>query len=80
MNTLFDRTSVQSAGCVEYVGIVRVKILSGQHIGGNIPLKSLPYVCIALGTQVLKTKLGTDKRNPTFQEVFFLTHMQHLHN
>ena len=65
-----QQPSGPTAGAIEFVGILRVTIVSGKLLGGGLQLASLPYVCAGLGTQVFKTKPGTkDKKNPIFQEV-----------
>lgn len=64
-------THTQMAGSVEFIGLLKVKMVSGRGVGlgSGVSVMSLPYVCVGLGGQVFKTKPGSDKENPTFQEV-----------
>ena len=68
--------TMQTAGSIEFVGILKVTMISGKSLSGpkappDLQLQSAPHICVGLGTQVFKTKpaKGRDKNNPVFQEV-----------
>lgn len=69
--TIATQTSV---GEIEFVGIVRVTILSARDlVDADILGKSDPYVVAVLGRQRFKTKVISNSLNPDFNETFMFS-------
>ena len=67
-------TTQTSVGEIEFVGIVRVSILSARDlVDADIIGKSDPYVVAILGRQRFKTKVISNSLNPDFNETFMFS-------
>lgn len=63
-----------SVGEIEFVGVVRVSIISGRDlVKADIIGKSDPYVVAVLGRQRFKTKVIPNSLNPDFNETFMFS-------
>lgn len=73
-DTSSSAPATKSVGEIEFVGVVRVQILSARDlIKADIIGKSDPYVVITLGRQRFKTKVVKCSLNPNFNEAFMFS-------
>lgn len=57
-----------TAGMVEFIGILKVKVLSGTNLAVRDMLSSDPYVVLTLGKQRVQTSVVTSNLNPVWNE------------
>lgn len=63
-----------SVGEIEFVGIVKVVLLSGKSlINADVIGLSDPYVNLALGRQIFTSKVIANNLNPVFNETFMFS-------
>lgn len=61
------------AGMVEFIGIIKVKVIRGTKLAVRDILSSDPYVVLTLGQQKAKTKVIKSNLNPVWNEVLTLS-------
>ncbi|KAG0503382.1 hypothetical protein HPP92_003454 [Vanilla planifolia] len=66
-----------TAGMVEFIGILKVKILKGKNLAVRDMLSSDPYVVLTLGQQKAQTSVIKSNLNPVWNEELKLSVPQH---
>lgn len=67
------RSSKEQKGMVEYIGVLRIKLISGHDlISCDINGRSDPYVIFKLPGQKVKSKIQYETLNPVWNETFQL--------
>ncbi|XP_006656236.1 ADP-ribosylation factor GTPase-activating protein AGD12 isoform X1 [Oryza brachyantha] len=61
------------AGMVEFIGILKVKVIRGTKLAVRDILSSDPYVVLTLGQQKAKTRVIKSNLNPVWNEVLTLS-------
>ncbi|KAH0448241.1 hypothetical protein IEQ34_022041 [Dendrobium chrysotoxum] len=67
-----------SAGMVEFIGILKVKVIRGRSLAVRDMLSSDPYVVLTLGKQKSKTSVIKSNLNPVWNEELKLSVPQHF--
>ncbi|KAJ4772580.1 Calcium-dependent lipid-binding (CaLB domain) family protein [Rhynchospora pubera] len=60
-------------GMVEFVGLMRVKIIRGRNLAVRDMITSDPYVILHLGHQTVRTKTIKSNLNPEWNEILMLS-------
>ncbi|KAJ0590036.1 putative Arf GTPase activating protein [Helianthus annuus] len=68
-----EKKSNSMAGMVEFVGMIKVNVVSGTNLVIRDVRSSDPYVMISLGTQSMKTRVIRSSLNPVWNEKLMLS-------
>lgn len=66
-------TTQESEGSVEFIGILRVKVMKGTNLAVRDMLSSDPYVVLTLGQQKAQTTVMKSNLNPIWNEDLMLS-------
>ncbi|XP_057763871.1 ADP-ribosylation factor GTPase-activating protein AGD12 [Salvia miltiorrhiza] len=66
-------SSQQSEGMVEFIGMLKVKVLKGTNLAVRDMLSSDPYVVLKLGKQRVQTAVVKSNLNPVWNEELMLS-------
>ncbi|KAJ9691195.1 hypothetical protein PVL29_013392 [Vitis rotundifolia] len=58
---------------VEYIGLLKVKVIRGKNLAVRDMLSSDPYVVLTLGPQTVQTQVITSNLNPVWNEELMLS-------
>lgn len=64
----FDLDSVSQAGMIEFIGILKVKVIKGTDLAIRDMLSSDPYIVLTLGKQTVRTTIIKSNLNPVWNE------------
>ncbi|KAG8365666.1 hypothetical protein BUALT_Bualt18G0130100 [Buddleja alternifolia] len=65
--------SKKSAGMVEFIGMLKVKVIKGTNLAVRDMLSSDPYIVLRLGSQKVQTAVVTSNLNPIWNEELMLS-------
>ncbi|XP_006846006.2 ADP-ribosylation factor GTPase-activating protein AGD12 isoform X1 [Amborella trichopoda] len=68
-----SRTSQKMVGMVEFIGLMKVKVIKGTDLAIRDMLSSDPYVILTIGQQRVKTKVIKSNLNPVWDEELMLS-------
>ncbi|XP_059666411.1 ADP-ribosylation factor GTPase-activating protein AGD12-like [Cornus florida] len=71
-------SSQRTEGMVEYIGLLKVKIIKGTDLAIRDVMSSDPYVILTLGQQKFQTSVKNSNSNPVWNEEFMLSVPQHF--
>ncbi|XVE91035.1 hypothetical protein DITRI_Ditri20bG0123700 [Diplodiscus trichospermus] len=66
-------SSQKSEGMVEFIGLLKVKVLKGTNLAVRDMMTSDPYVVLTLGQQTVQTTVITSNLNPVWNEELMLS-------
>ncbi|XP_068654066.1 ADP-ribosylation factor GTPase-activating protein AGD12-like [Aristolochia californica] len=66
-------TSKEMAGMVEFIGVLKVKVIKGTNLAIRDMLSSDPYVVLTLGQQRVQTAIISSNLNPVWNEELMLS-------
>lgn len=66
-------SSNESAGMVEFIGCLKVKVIKGTNLAVRDMLSSDPYVVLILGNQKVQTNVVKSNLNPVWNEELMLS-------
>nr|GMD04199.1 ADP-ribosylation factor GTPase-activating protein AGD12-like [Ipomoea batatas] len=66
-----------SGGMVEFIGMLKVKVIKGTNLAIRDMLTSDPYVVLTLGKQTVRTNVIKSNLNPVWNEELMLSVPQH---
>jgi stromal membrane-associated protein len=69
----FRTTSQNSVGLIEYIGMLKVKVVRGTNLAIRDMMSSDPYVVLNLGTQTVQTTIANSNLNPVWNEELMLS-------
>ncbi|KAK1420323.1 hypothetical protein QVD17_21831 [Tagetes erecta] len=67
------KKSTSTAGMVEFIGMIKVNVVSGNDLVIRDVMSSDPYVLLSLGTQSVKTRVIKNNLNPVWNEKLMLS-------
>ncbi|XP_076897233.1 putative ADP-ribosylation factor GTPase-activating protein AGD11 isoform X2 [Bidens hawaiensis] len=67
------KKSSSTAGMVEFVGMIKVNVVSGTNLAVRDMRSSDPYVMLSLGNQSMKTRVIKSNLNPVWNEKLMLS-------
>ncbi|CAK9142884.1 unnamed protein product [Ilex paraguariensis] len=73
MDSFRSSSSQQSEGMVEFIGLLKVKVIKGMNLAIRDMLSSDPYVILNLGQQKAQTKIIKSNLNPVWNEELMLS-------
>lgn len=68
-----SKKSDNSEGMVEFIGVLKVKVLKGTNLAVRDMLSSDPYVVLNLGQQTIQTSVVRSNLNPIWNEELMLS-------
>ncbi|KAI3893837.1 hypothetical protein MKX03_028831 [Papaver bracteatum] len=68
-----DTSRNNQEGMVEFIGLLKIKVLKGTNLAIRDMLSSDPYVVLQLGQQKVQTKVVTSNLNPVWDEELMLS-------
>ncbi|KAI9198308.1 hypothetical protein LWI28_013588 [Acer negundo] len=63
----------QSVGMVEFIGLLKVKVIKGTNLAIRDMMSSDPYVILAIGQQTVQTTIIKSNLNPVWNEELMLS-------
>ncbi|XP_022146534.1 ADP-ribosylation factor GTPase-activating protein AGD12-like [Momordica charantia] len=73
MNSFRSKSSQKSAGMVEFIGLLKVKVIKGTDLAIRDMMSSDPYVVLTLGQQTVQTTIVKSNLNPVWNEDLMLS-------
>lgn len=73
MDNFRSSNSQKLEGMVEYIGLLKVKVIRGKNLAVRDMLSSDPYVVLTLGPQTVQTQVITSNLNPVWNEELMLS-------
>ncbi|KAM7259388.1 hypothetical protein ACFE04_015129 [Oxalis oulophora] len=73
MDSFRTNSSQNSVGLVEYIGMLKVKVVKGTNLAIRDMMTSDPYVVLNLGTQTVQTTVARSNLNPVWNEELMLS-------
>ncbi|KAM7500491.1 hypothetical protein LguiA_024905 [Lonicera macranthoides] len=73
MDTFRSSSSTKPEGNVQYIGILKIKVLKGTNLAVRDMLSSDPYVVLSLGQQKVQTAVVGSNLNPVWNEELLLS-------
>ncbi|PKI42226.1 ADP-ribosylation factor GTPase-activating protein AGD12-like [Punica granatum] len=73
-----SNTSQKLEGMVEFIGVLKVKVVKGTNLAIRDMLSSDPYVILTLGQQTAQTTVVKSNLNPVWNEELMLSVPQHF--
>lgn len=70
-------SNISEAGMVEFIGILKIKVVQGRKLAVRDMLSSDPYVVLTLGRQKAQTSVIKNNLNPVWNEELKLSVPQH---
>ncbi|XP_031499835.1 ADP-ribosylation factor GTPase-activating protein AGD12-like [Nymphaea colorata] len=65
--------SMEMVGMVEFIGLLKVKVIRGIHLAVRDMLSSDPYVVLSIGQQKVQTRVIPSNLNPVWNEELMLS-------
>ncbi|CAN0911364.1 ADP-ribosylation factor GTPase-activating protein AGD12 [Linum grandiflorum] len=69
----FCSTSTSTDGMVEFIGLLKVKVVKGTNLAVRDMMSSDPYVVLSLGNQTVQTAAVSSNLNPVWDEELMLS-------
>ncbi|CAN0874897.1 ADP-ribosylation factor GTPase-activating protein AGD12, partial [Linum grandiflorum] len=69
----FRTTSTSTEGMVEFIGLLKVKVVKGTNLAVRDMMSSDPYVVLSLGKQTVQTSVIRSNLNPEWNEELMLS-------
>ncbi|XP_057971673.1 ADP-ribosylation factor GTPase-activating protein AGD12-like [Malania oleifera] len=69
----FRTSNSSQEGMVEFIGLLKVKVIKGSNLAIRDMLSSDPYVVLTLGQQTVQTNVIRSNLNPTWNEELMLS-------
>ncbi|KAJ7566745.1 hypothetical protein O6H91_02G116800 [Diphasiastrum complanatum] len=73
INSFYSAPSNQMVGTMEFLGLVKVRVLKGTNLAVRDMRTSDPYVVLTLGQQKVKTRVIKSNLNPVWNEELMLS-------
>ncbi|CAM8912091.1 unnamed protein product [Rhodiola kirilowii] len=73
MDTFRSSSTQKTEGMVEFIGLVKVKVVKGTNLAVRDMLSSDPYVVLTLGHQTVQTAVVKSNLNPVWNEELMLS-------
>ncbi|KAG2689439.1 hypothetical protein I3760_09G138700 [Carya illinoinensis] len=73
MDSLRSNSSQKSEGMVEFIGLLKVKVIKGTDLAIRDMMSSDPYVILTLGQQTVQTTIIRSNLNPVWNEELMLS-------
>lgn len=77
MDSFRSNSSHNSEGMVEFIGLLKVKVIKGTNLAIRDMMSSDPYVILTLGQQTVQTHIIKSNLNPVWNEELMLSVPQH---
>lgn len=68
-----NTSQTESAGMVEFIGLLKVKVIKGKNLAIRDMMSSDPYVVLSLGQQTTQTTVMNSNLNPEWNEELMLS-------
>ncbi|KAK7823419.1 ADP-ribosylation factor GTPase-activating protein AGD12 isoform X1 [Quercus suber] len=78
MDSFRSNSSHNSEGMVEFIGLLKVKVIKGTNLAIRDMMTSDPYVILTLGQQTVQTTIIKSNLNPVWNEELMLSVPQHF--
>ncbi|GLU17545.1 hypothetical protein SLE2022_339060 [Rubroshorea leprosula] len=73
MDSFRTNSSQKSEGMVEFIGLLKIKVLKGTNLAIRDMMSSDPYVVLTLGQQTARTAVVKSNLNPVWNEELMLS-------
>ncbi|KAK7303565.1 hypothetical protein RJT34_14474 [Clitoria ternatea] len=77
MDSFKSTTSERMEGMVEFIGMLKVKVIRGRDLAIRDIRTSDPYVILSLGQQTVQTSVVSSNLNPVWNEEYMLSVPEH---